>query len=281
MIEQQLKDLEALGLVPYVATSERYVDMLDLSVLGDNYLLKTLEDPEHRDFHLSYILSNAMAFGSANLQMPGWVYIDCVTMQTAVIGFALKFDQAPKSLQFYYQDDSRIQTRNLRYIPITGQIAGFGMDGKSMIGFSLFSLRRRLADMNIPEMATITKYLGLKVYRAEERGHFLGISQYNNKVLCKHALFGKKMYLDQAWMPVHTLDDITLVYDMIIDLDEERIFGPQKQEPEKYDFLLRYDDLDKKKEIQAKIREGHKFVIENPVHIRKDGVLYLPITQES
>lgn len=278
---KQLASFIEKGFVPYIATSQSYVDLLDVSALGDKAIVKVLEDPENTDFHRAYVRSNGLAFGDSGVPMPNWVYIDCVTMQTAVIGLALPYDLIPQSLQDFYEADESIDTSNIDYLPVSGQIAGFGMDGETMVGFSLFSLRRRLKELASPELAIITKYLGFSAYKAESRGAFLGISQYDNRALPKHALFSSKMYIDQAVMPLHTLSDMTMVYRQKIELNEERIFGEVSSQPQDYDFLLRYDDADKKQEIQAEIRKGHKFLICDPVHIEKDGTLYLPVKQES
>ena len=274
-----LKDILDRGFVPYVATSANYLPHLDLSIFEGREIVRVLEDPAHTDFHEAYLVSNSLGFGNPDLKMPNWVYIDCVLMQSAVIGFALPIEKAPAPLVDFYEKDPWVNVDKLDYIPISGQIAGLGIDGQSLIGFSLFSLRRQLNDDTMPNLAIATKLAALHVYKAQQREKFLGIAQYNNKALVTHALFGEKLYIARAIMPLHPLRHMTFIYRVDIDLDEDRIF--KKNAPaEEYDFLLRSDDEAMKVERQNRIQGGEKFRIARPVHITKEDGIYLPIIVE-
>lgn len=279
-MKQWMSELLDAGLVPYVATSEHYLDYLDLSLFGGNEIVRVLENPDHRNFHESYLVSNSLAFGNPELKMQNWVYIDCVLMQTAVVGFAVPVAKAPTTLIDFYARDPWVDVDTLDYIPVSGQIASLGIDRQTLVGFSLFSLRRQIEHMNVHKLAHKTKYAALWVYRAEELNKFVGISQYNNKALLTHTLFGKKMYIDQTTAPLHPLRDMSFTYSMKVELDEERMLGGIVQEPGDCDFLLESTDLNKKMEMQQRIRNGERFYIMDPVHIRKDDGLYLPIKAE-
>jgi hypothetical protein len=279
-MKQWILELLEAGLVPYVATSETYLDYLDLSLFGSNAIVRVLENPDHRNFHEAYLVSNSLAFGNPDLKMQNWVYIDCVLMQTAVVGFAVPVAQAPAPLIDFYERDPWVDVDKLDYIPVSGQIASLGIDRQTLVGFSLFSLRRQIEHMNVHKLAHKTKYAALWVYRAEELNKFTGISQYDNKALLTHTLFGKKMYIDQVMAPLHPLRDMSFTYSMKVELDEERILGGASQEVGDYDFLLNALDFQKKTEMQRRLREGERFYIMDPVHIRKDDGLYLPIKAE-
>lgn len=270
-----------MGLKPYISTSENLLDSLDLSIFEGHEVVKLLEDPKQRSFHEAYLVSNSLAFGNPDLKMANWVYIDCVLMQSAVIGFALPIDKAPDTLLEFYERDPHVDLNTLDYIPVSGQIAGLGMDGQTLVGYSLFSLRRQLPQMDIPKLGNITKYAGLHVYSAENKEQFIGISQYDNKALLTHALFGEKMYIQRTTMPLHPLRDMSFTYSMKISLDANRILNDKNtniiEEP---DFLLKSDDLKMKQEIQERILVGERFYITNPIHIQKDNNLYLPICVE-
>lgn len=268
------------GLVPYVSTSEHYLQYLDLSIFGGTEVIRVLENPEHRNFHEAYLVSNSLAFGNPNLKMQNWVYIDCVLMQTAVVGFAIPIDKAPSTLVNHYEKDPWVDTDKLDYIPISGQIASLGIDRRTLVGFSLFSLRRQIENINVHKLAHKTKYAALKVYRAEELDKYVGISQYDNKGLLTHTLFGQKMFIDQTTAALHPLRDMSFTYSMKVDLDEQRILGDMNQDVGDYDFLLKADDLQKKLEMQNRIKSGERFYIQDPVHIRKEDGLYLPIKIE-
>lgn len=165
------------GLVPYVATSQNYLQYLDLSLFGGKEVIRILENQDHRNFHEAYLVSNSLAFGNPNLKMQNWVYIDCVLMQSAVVGFAIPTDLAPSTLINHYEKDPWVDADKLDYIPISGQIASLGIDWQTLVGFSLFSLRRQIEHIDVHKLAHKTKYAALKVYRAEELEKYVGIGQ--------------------------------------------------------------------------------------------------------
>ncbi|MAZ76101.1 MAG: hypothetical protein CMH31_02235 [Micavibrio sp.] len=279
-MKQWLSELMDLGLVPYVATSKAFVPHLDLSLFEGHEVVKLLEDPKERNFHEAYLVSNSLGFGNPELKMPNWVYIDCVLMQSAVIGFALPISKAPDSLISFYEDDPYVEINALDYIPVSGQIAALGIDGQMLTGFSLFSLRRQLASMNIPKLAAFTKFAALHVYKAEEKIKFTGLSQYDNKALKTHALFGEKMYIDQTIMPLHPLNEMSFTYSMKVTLNESRLSGEFLKQEDEYDFLLKSDDTVTKQGMQNRIDSGERFYITSPIHIEKEDGLYLPICLE-
>lgn len=275
-----ISDMMDAHLVPYVATSEQLLPHLDLSLFKGHEVVKLLENPDEANFHEAYLVSNSLAFGNPELKMPNWVYIDCVLMQSAVVGFAIPVKHAPDALIEHYERDPYVDVDKLDYIPVSGQIAALGIDAQSLVGFSLFSLRRQLANPSLSNLAVATKYAAMSVYRAPERKKFLGISQYDNAALKIHARFSDKMYIDRTTMPLHPLRDMSFTYSMKVDLDEERIFAPTDKDNTQYDFLLRADDLQRKREMQALIEQGHKFYITQPIQIKKDDGIYLPICEE-
>lgn len=279
-MKQWLSELLDAGLLPYVATSEKFLDYLDLSPFEGRAVVKLLENPEDTNFHEAYLVSNSFAFGNTSLKMPNWVYIDCVLMQTAVVGFCIPIEKASAAMIDYYDKDPWVDTSKLDYIPVSGQIASMGIDGKRLIGFSLFSLRKQIGHIDIHNLALKTKYAAMLAYRAEEAECFVGISQYDNKALITHAAFGRKMYIEQAMAPLHPLRDMSFTYALKVDLDEDRVFRDMPASPAEYDFLLKADDLAKKREMQDRMKAGEKFWIADPIHIRKDDGLYLPIKIE-
>lgn len=275
-----IDDMLDANLVPYVATSEQLLPHLDLSLFRGHEVVKLLENPAESNFHEAYLVSNSLAFGNPELKMPNWVYIDCVLMQSAVVGFAIPVKHAPDALIEHYERDPYVDVDKLDYIPVSGQIAALAIDGSSLVGFSLFSLRRQLSGGNLSHLATGTKYAAMSVYRAAERKKFLGISQYDNAALKIHARFSDKMYIDRTTMPLHPLRDMSFTYSMKVRLNEDDIFTPAQRENAQYDFLLKADDIQKKREMQDLIQQGHKFYIAQPIHIKKDDGIYLPICEE-
>lgn len=282
-LEDTLDDLyKKTGLAPYVATSRRNLDALDLSIFNGRDVVKLLEDPEARNFHEAYLVSNSLGFGNPELKMKNWVYIDCVLMQSAVIGFCLPVKDVPSGVLSLYERDPYVEIETLDYIPISGQVAGLSINGQDLIGYSLFSLRRQLDGFDIPKLGVLTKYAALKAYKADQKGRFVGLSQYDNPALKTHALFGREMRIDDVTVPLHPLRDMSFTYSMKVNFDEDRIFSGLDPEPaEEPDYLLRADDLDMKMIMQESAHTGTKFYILDPVHIKEKDGLYLPIKEES
>lgn len=275
-----LNQLEKKGLVPYIATSESVLPALDLSFFGGKEVVRLLEDPEARNFHEAYLVSNSLAFGHPDIKMPNWVYIDCVLMQTAVIGFCMSVAVAPGSLVSLYERDPYVDISALDYIPVSGQIAALSMSGEDLTGFSLFSLRRQLETFDLPRLGILTKYAALKAYKADEKRRFYGLSQYDNAALRAHVRFAKDVYIDQPIMPLHPMREMSFMYSMAVSFDEKRIFGDLEDNSAEAEFMLRADDTTKKHDMLASIRDGQKFKILDPVHVRENGDLYLPIGVE-
>lgn len=279
-MKQWLAELIDAGLLPYVATSEKFLNYLDLSAFGGKEVVKLLERPEDANFHEAYLVSNSFAFGNPNLKMPNWVYLDCVLMQTAVVGFCIPVDIAPPTMIDYYEKDPWVDINKLDYIPVSGQIAALGIDGKRLTGFSLFSLRKQIGHMDIHQLALKTKYAAMLAYRAHEADIFVGMSQYDNKALKTHAAFGRKMYIEDVMAPLHPLKDMSFTYAVKVELDDDLIFRDMGSEAKDFDFLLRADDFAKKKEMQERAKAGEKFWIADPVQVKKNDGIYLPIKIE-
>ena len=275
-----ISELLDAGLVPYVATSAAFLNHLDLSIFGGREVVRLLENPEHRNFHEAYLVANSLAFGNPNLKMQNWVYIDCVLMQSAVVGFAIPVHKAPTGLLDFFDKDPWVNVNELDYIPVSGQIASLGIDRTSLVGFSLFSLRRQIEQFKVSKLAHKTKYAALSVYRAEELEKYVGISQYDNKALLTHTLFGKKMYIEQVICPLHPLREMSFTYSMKIELDEQRMLNGVEPTIGNYDMLLKADDTEMKRTIQTRMKTGEKFYIQDPVHIEKPDGLYLPLKIE-
>ena len=278
-IHAQLQHFKKQGFVPYIATSEAYLDSIDTSIFGGTEIVKLLEREEDKDFHRAYVFSNFLGFGGTGVEMPGWVYIDCVLLQTAVIGFAIKKEDAPKELLAKFAAHKDINIDNLDYIPVSGQTAGLGVNGETLMGFSLFSLRHLLPDLHLPRLGLVTKAIGFYAQRADRYKEFIGISQYDNRALKIHGRFGEKMYIKTPMVPLHPMADMTMIYSMKIDLNDERIFG-EAEENAPRDFLLRNDDKAMKQEMAQRIKGGEKFYITPPFQIEQDGVIHLPIKVE-
>lgn len=276
--EIHIDTLAAAGLVPYVATSQPLLKVLDQSPLGPAPQIRLLEREADRPFHEAYLVANGLAFGSAtaDLRMPNWVLVDCVLTQTAIVGFAIARKDAPAELLEAFTSAPGFDVNTTDYLPVSGQVAGLALDGNTLVGFSLFSLRRFLP--KIPALGTITKALALLVYRAQGR-RFIGISHWDNKALTMHGRFGKSMWIESPTIPLHTRKSMALVYGMNVDFNPDTLH--ERPEAGTYDFLMRADDGAQKEKMIRRMTEGKRYVIVPPFHIVKDDTIYLPIREET
>lgn len=280
-----LKEILDLGVIPYVSTSTAMLPSLDLSVFEGHAQVKLLEEEAHLPFHQAYLLSNSLGFGSPDLKMAHWVYIDCVLLQTAVIGFAMPKEKVPKSLLAFYEDDVSVDVEKLDMIPISGQISAMGVDRTTITGYSLFSLKSLLLDemahFKALRLGSITKYAALKAYQAERPDRKIrGVAQYDNPALKIHGAFGKKMYIEQPMVPLHPKQDMSFIYHMQAELDIERVLGSLPDDGKEPDFWLHAGDKAHKQEIKERIAAGERFYIKDPIQSVRENEIYLPICVE-
>jgi len=274
--KSNLEILATAGLTPYIAASRIVLPALDQSVIGRAGHIYLLERPEDRSFHEAFRLANALGFTSPAVKMPNWVLVDCVLMQTAIIGFAIAKKRAPNDLIAAFEGDSSFDLADLGYLPVSGQIAGLSLDGQSLVGFSLFSLRRYLPQ--VPALGVITKALALQVYRAQGR-RFIGLAFWDNRVLSMQGRFGRPMKIESTTVPIYPARVHAMTYSMIIDFDPDEMH--ERESPGDFDFLLRADDEAKKYEMSRGQAEGMEYIIVPPYQIEKNGVIELPIRIES
>lgn len=271
------------GFEPYIATARHLLPHLNTTPFGQKakiYLMDEVENSSFLEAYFmleAYLLSNSLGFESPNYKMPNWVLIDCVLMQTAVVGFTAAKSVLPDELLDYYRADERIELDKLQRIPISGQISSPNIGAKSMMGISLFSLGRRWLN-NEKNLGLYTKTMSLEVYNAKNYDCYFGIAQYDNPSLKIHGQFGHEIEIDQPMVPLHPGKDMTYIYKMKIDYDP---YHPGKKITDvKPDFWLNARDIDKKREMQEGIRKGKKYVIVPPFWVKRDDGIFLPIVEK-
>lgn len=267
------KHLTDFGLRPYVATARHQLPSLDVAAAGKGALTFCLEDPLATSFHNAYTTANALAFGAKDLTMPGWVYIDCVLMQTAVVGFAAPRESVPASLLKEFGAQGEV----LDWVPISGQTASPAIDGTTLVGFSLFSLRSYWPEL--PTLGLETKALALEVYRARRFDRFLGITQYDNPALAMHGRFGKTIEVVASRVPLHAQGHTSLVYGMKIDFDPACLGEPPMPERAP-DHWIKAGNAEDISTLEAGIAEGKRYFILPPFQVREGQTVTLPIAEE-
>jgi len=271
--------------VPYVSTSANVLPHLDLSLFEGRAVLKMLEEERHLSFHQAYLLSNSLGFGAPDLKMPNWVYMDCVLLQTAVVGFAMSVEKVPESVRSLYAKDPQIDMDTLDIIPISGQISAMGLDGKTLTGYSLFSLKSRLVkefkELATLQLGTLTKFAALCAYKANLPGRIVrGVAQYDNPALKIHGLFSDKMYIEQPMLPLHPRQSMSFIYRMQVNLSERKLQNNVQQNDREPDILMHAKNEAMKHEITERMKQGERFYIQHPTQVIKDDKIYLPICTE-
>ena len=277
-----LVKLKDKGFEPYIATSRKLLPYLNTKPFGEKaniYLMDESDDSSFLEAYFmleAYLLSNSLGFESPNLKMPHWVLIDCVLMQTAIVGFTVKKDKMPEELLSFYHSDEKVDVSKLKKIPISGQICAMDIGNRSMTGISLFSLGRRW--LNGKRIGLYTKALALEVYSGQNYDYYYGITQYDNTSLRIHGRFTKEMEISQVMVPLHPGKDMTFIYKMKLDYDP---MHPDKAMPEpKPTFWLNARDTEKKRAMQAGIKKGKRYIVAPPFSVRRDGGIFLPIIEK-
>src|SRR6185369_1039032 len=172
--------------------------------------------------------------------MPHGVLIDCVLMQTDIVGFMKPKKDVPEEFLHFYRSDRYIDFNKVEYIPITGQIASPAIDGQSLVGISL------------------------EVHGQERYPLYYGIAQYNNPALRIHGRFASEMGIHQAIVPLHPGREMTLVYKMNIDFDAFTLKTGTSVPPRDPTFWMKADDTEAKLRMQAGMKAGKQYVIAPP-----------------
>jgi hypothetical protein len=272
-----LTKMEKAGFRPYIATTERLLPYFNAAPFGKTAEIFLLEDAKHLPFQEAYALSNALSMEQRDLKMPNWVLVDCVLMQTAIVGFMKSVSEIPAPLLQYYQNDESVDLDQLSHLPVSGQICSLAADGKSLVGFSLFSLGGWLEESD--GLGLYTKALALEAYRASQYDYVYGITQYDNFSLRIHGRFAKEMEIHQATVPLHRLKDMTLIYRLSLNYDPYNLdIKPPEREPT---FWLRATDRSSKERINKAMSQGKRFIIAPPFLVEREGELCLPIIEEN
>jgi hypothetical protein len=263
------------GFQPYIATSECLLPYLNTMPFGQQATCFVMENGDHEPFFEAYLLANSLGFESPGLKMPHWVMVDCAVMQTAIVGFMKSKSEISDSLARFFREDKGIAFDKLSHIPVSGQISASAIDGKSLIGFSLFSLQRKL---NGPRgLGIYTKALAFEVYQAKKYQSFRAISYYDSAALRIHGRFSSEMEIDQAIVPLHPRKDMALLYKMAIKFDPNLLDEPLPDvEPS---FWLNAEDAHVKRDMRDGMRQGKKYIIAPPFSVQRDGSIYLPIIE--
>ena len=146
---------------------------------------------------IAYDGSDQPAAAAAALGMPLWVFLDCCTLPSAMVGFAAPRDALPEDLARRLDPDG-----SLAWLGISEYMGLPSLEAGTVVGVSLFSLGRGV------HLGTRSKALGLFALRARRQ---VGVAQYANPSVRLHLAFGDLELLAPR-APVHSRPEETFVY---------------------------------------------------------------------
>jgi len=164
-------------------------------------------EPSSAPFFALLLAGNARAFG--DMGMPAWVQLDCATLPTAMIGFAVRARALDPSVRADLVaraglggiDDDAL-------VPVAEYTALCTPEPGHVVGFSLFSL--------VPGLGLRAKAMALQAMGARRQ---TGITQRDNTALRTHARFGP-LTIVQVGVAVHSKPKTTLVYELGVPSDD-------------------------------------------------------------
>ena len=160
-------------------------------------------DPESAPFFHRLRAANAHAFGG--LGMPDWVQLDCATLPSAMIGFALPARAVPAGLgEALHEGLPEPGPEEL--VPMSAFCALHTRTPDTVVACTLFSLLPGL------ELGLRTKAMGLLVLRARTQ---IGVTRRAGPVRALHERIGALRVL-QDRPPVHPRAAESMVYELTV-----------------------------------------------------------------
>lgn len=201
------------ALVPFVFGHKPWLPLCvaRLADAGFHAVAQDVLDDDNAGFFRLLLAGNARAFGG--MGMPAWVQLDCATLPTTMVGFALPRRVAVACLGGAVVDDlCRAAAVDVdgdhvdddALIPVAEYCALPTPEPGHVVGFSLFAL--------VPGLGVRAKALGLLAYGARVQ---TGVTQIDNTALKTHTRFGP-LVVEKRGVLVHSKPGTTLVYRLTV-----------------------------------------------------------------
>jgi hypothetical protein len=276
-ISSAAADLVAAGCELCLVSNRRVLDRLNLTPFGlpctaVDFLAPGDAAWDARSLMHVYNCLNRLSFGAAEIAMDYWVMIDLGLLSSAFVLVTLPREllvRLPEDARFTADQQAKLAAavesllaeadrRDFRGpVPVAGYCAAPTPAPGCWVGWSLCSI--------VPGLGTTTKGLALQVYGAST---LVGVTQYGNVALRLHRKFGPMRLLSAA-LDLHPLPH-ALVY-------ETDVYGPEDDQAPS--FLMRCDDAERQRDLQAKIEAGSHTVHVLPPGLDRDGLV--PILETS
>ena len=200
---------------------------------------------------------DSLTFGPEGMPMDKWVFYDCAELPGFIYGFAMTVDDmTDREIEVY-----RVPDGYRGPVPISMFISIPMVEPGCWFGHNLASMNPTLPDRKLGFLATLTKAMGLKCYRAEQ---CFGATQWTSRATNVHCRFGP-LDLLTAYTPAHSFP-ATLSYHFPVDDtclraamgDPEAEAQLVRPEPTLY---LSADNAKGMQHLQREIEAGERFKI--------------------
>ena len=248
-------------LTPFLVATPRHRELLDTAPYGLEIPAANFIDPTRAGserFLLLLQTLDQLTFGPEGMPMPRWVFYDCAELPGAIFGFARDITQLSQPVR----EALGLLPGETGLMPFSMYIAIPIRPPGVWFGHNLASLNPTFPALGLRGLASITKALGLKVFRCEQQ---IGATQWDSDALHIHSRFGP-LDLLSAWTPAHS-EAATLTYRLNVTDDAIRhAYGdPAVTLPyPEADFEIEAGDEAAMQELQHRIENGEQFVVAGP-----------------
>jgi hypothetical protein len=209
VVEDPLLEIDGHRLRPYILCYPQVAEgLIEACPLPDPLVVDVFK-AESQPFYRLVNAGNRLAFGG--LGMPPWVQLDCCTLPSAMIGFAVERTDIEGTMWQSLVDSvregfgtgaSREVAEHQGWVPVSEYCALPSAQAGTCIGFSHYALLKGLG------LGLRTKALAMACYGAKVQ---IGLTQYGNSAVRTHTALGPLELLEPRARP-HDRSEDTFVY---------------------------------------------------------------------
>ncbi len=230
-------------------------------------------------FLLALQTLDRLTFGPEGMPMPRWVFFDCAEIPGGIFGFGRPATSLPPDVRAALDlptDYTGLVPFSM-YVAIPVRPPAEGQPGGAWFGHNLASLNPVFPALRMKGLASVTKALALKCFRAAEQ---IGATQWDSEALFIHTRFGP-LELVTAWTPAHS-EPSTLTYRFeVTDVKIRHAMGDPNAPlaTPTADLEIAADDHAAMQALQANIERGGRYVVAGPPR-RHEGVWRIPVARQ-
>lgn len=271
----RLTNPQLLRLRPYVVATPDNRDAFDLKpfdlVVEESNLIDPLRMSAAPFLELLKRVDE-VTFGPEGMPMPRWVFFDGAELPGGIVGFGAPEDTLDPATKAVLDVPS--DYRGL--VPLSMFIAIPTFETGVWMAHNLCSMAGRVRQSNLRGLGSLTKAVGLKVFRASAQ---VGATQWDSPALKIHTRLGPLALLT-AWTPAHS-EPWTLTYR--VELSDARLRHLARDAdgriPEPYiDGWMQSDDHDEMRRLQAEIEQGAAVSVAAGPETVDGGVVRIPLS---